>query len=244
MTHSKIFTIFTASIQFYKPTGQAIIGSFKLNIMNLLTALLCACPPSAALETIPLVDCIERFGEVQKVIVQRTKSGSTLNEITIATNDPALLATWNSLKSATDSTKVQVTPYIAEFANEETDPREASSEGVGGITAVLGDDFSPVQGYFHDVPQKVIKKIKKYNCEVGVSVFLINEHGQIGCIADDNESATKVRGIPTRSFFVGSKIMGGRNDVDKNKIMWKYLPSWSDEFYIINPTDFDPREEI
>lgn len=212
--------------------------------MNLLTALLCACPPSAAPATIPVVDCIERFGEVQKIIVQRTKNGAVLNEITIGTTDPALLATWNTLKAATDSTKVQVTPYIAEFTNEETDPREASSTGVGGIAAVLGSDFSNVQGYFHDVPQKVIKEIKKYNCEVGVSVFLINEHGQIGCIADDNGTPTKVRGIPTRSFFVGDKLMGGRDDVDKNRIMWKYLPSWSDEFYIINPTDFDPREEL
>lgn len=206
--------------------------------------MLCNCPQSAAIETIPVVDCIERFGEIQKVILQRTKNGTVTNEIVIATDDPALLATWNTLKSAVDSTKVQATPFINEFEGEESDPREASSVGIGGIAAVLGDDFTPAQGYFHDVPQKVIKKIRKYNCETGLSVFLVNEHGQIGCLADDNETPLKIKGIPVRSFFVSSKSFGGRNDVDKNKIMWKYLPNYSDEFYIVNPTDFDPLSDL
>ena len=205
--------------------------------------MLCSCPQSAAITTIPLVDCIERFGEVQKVILQRTKNGAVLNEITIATDDPTLLATWTTLIAAVDSTKAQVTPYIAEFTNEQADPREASSVGVGGIPATLGSDFSPVSGSFHDTPQKVIKKLKAYNCEAGLSVFLINEHGQIGCLADDNETPLKVRGIPVRSFFVGDKVFGGRDDVDKNAVMWKYLPNFSDEFYIINPA-FDPLSEI
>lgn len=196
------------------------------------------------IETIPVVDCIEQFGEIQKIIIQRTKNGTVVNTITIATDDPALLATWNTLKAAADSTKVQATPFINEFEGEESDPREASSVGVGGIAAVLGDDFTPAQGYFHGTPQKIVKKIRKYNGESNLSVFLVNEHGQIGCLADDNDNPTTIKGIPVRSFYVGSKIFGGRNDVDKNKIMWKYLPNYSDEFYIVNPTDFDPLSDL
>ena len=205
--------------------------------------LVCQCPQSAAIETIPEVTCLERFGEIQKIIIQRTKNGAVLNNIVIATNDPTLLATWNTLKGATDSEKVQITPYIAEMTNDDVEPREAGSVGIGGIAAILGSEFTPANGYFHDVPQSIIKKIRKYNCEVGVSVFLVNEAGQIGGIADDNESATTFRGIPVRSFFVGNKIFGGRNDVDKNRIMWKYEPDWSDEFYVITPA-FDPLSEL
>jgi len=216
-------------------TGEVITK--KTNTM------LCNCPQSAAIATIPVVDCIERFGEIQKIIIQRTKNGAVLNEIVVGTDDPTLLATWTVLKAAVDSTKVQVTPYIAELTNDEADPREASSPGVGGISQVLGSDFSPVTGYLHEVPQKIIKVLKQYNCEVGVSVFLINEHGQIGGLADDNLAVTKVRGIPVRSFFVADKKFGGRDDVDKNRIMWKYLPNFSDEFTIINPA-FDPLSEL
>lgn len=206
--------------------------------------MLCNCPLQAAIETIPGITCIERLGEIQKVIIQRTKNGTVTNSMTIATDDPALLATWNTLKAATDSTKVQATPFVNEFDMEETDPREASSVGIGGIAQTLGDDFVPAQGYFHDVPQSVIKKIRKYNCESGLSIFLVTENGQIVGLADDNESATTFKGIPVRSFFVGNKIPGGRNDVDKNKIMWKFLPGYSDELYVISPTDFDPLADL
>lgn len=206
-------------------------------------SLVCVCPETAAIETIPVVTCLERFGEVQKVIIQRTKNGTVVNTIVIATDDPTLLATWNTLKAAVDSTKVQITPFIAELTNEDAEPREASSVGVDGIAATLGSDFTPSVGQFHDIPQSIIKKIRKYNCEVGVSVFLVNAAGQIAGLADDNESATTFRGIPVRSFFVGNKVLGGRNDVDKNRIQWKYLPDWSDEFYVVTPA-FDPLSEL
>ena len=206
-------------------------------------ALVCSCPEAAAITTIPAVTCIESFGEVQKVIIQRTRDGSTLNEIVIATDDPTLLATWTALKAAVDSTKVQITPYIAELTNDDADPREASSVGIGGIARTLGSDFTSSTGQFHDIPQNVIKTIRQYNCEVGVSVFLVNAAGQIGGIADDNDAATTFRGIPVRSFFVGNKVLGGRNDVDKNRIQWKYEPDWSDEFYIVTPV-FDPLTEL
>ena len=204
---------------------------------------LCNCPQSAEIPTIGAVTCLERFGEIQKVIVQRTYNGAVLNTIVIGTDDPTLLATWNALKGASDSTKVQITPYINEVENDDPDPREAASVGVGGVAAILGDDFSNKTGYFHDIPQSIMKEIRKYNCERGTSVFLVNEHGQIGGIADDNTSATTFRGIPTARFHAGQKIFGGRNDVDKNRITWSYFPDFSDEFYVIDPA-FNPLLEL
>jgi hypothetical protein len=202
----------------------------------------CNCPAATAITTIPTVTCIESFGEIQKIILQRTySSGTTLN--TIDAGDSAdgieLLATWTDLKAANDSTKVQVTPIIAELSNEVAEPREASSTGVAGISRILGDDYSPWSGFFHDLPQTIAKKLDDYNCELNLSIYLINEHGQIGCLADDNESPSTFRGIPAVSFFVGSKIFGGYADVDKNPVMWKFKPNFSKEFAIVTPSDFD-----
>lgn len=212
--------------------------------MNLFFALQCACPQATEITDIPTVACLERFGEIQKVIIQRQKTGTTVNEITIGTTDPAVILTWTGLQAAVDSTKVQITPFFAEPDNDDPEPREASSTGVNGIAATLGDEFSSFTAYFHDAPQLVIKDVRTYNCEIGVAVFLVNEHGQIGCLADDNGTPTKVKGIPIQSFYVGQKKFGNRADVDKNRIQWRFLPNSLDEFYIVNPTDFNPLTDL
>lgn len=206
--------------------------------------MICTCPQAAAITSIGAVTCLERFGEIQKILIQRTKNGTVVNEIVIATDDPAVLATWTALKAAVDSTKVVSTPFLAEVTNESPDPREASSTGINGVSAILGGEASPFTGSFHDIPQSVMKDLKDYNCEVEISLFLINESGQILTIADDNTSALTVKGIPVvqSSFHVGDKIFGGREDVDKNNIKWSFRPNFSDELYIVTPTDFNGLE--
>lgn len=210
-----------------------------MSILRLL-ALVCACPEASEIEDIPAVSCIERFGQIQKLILQRTKSGSTVNEIVIATTDPKLLATWTALLAASDETKVQVTPTIAAPNNE---AGEARTYGGGnttpsGVEIILGSNPSPFTAEFLDTPQNVIAAIKKYRCETGLSIMLVNERGQIGCWADDTVTPTKIKGFPAQSFFVGDKIMGNFEEPDKNPLSWNFLPDWSDNFHILTPTDF------
>lgn len=206
--------------------------------------MICTCPQAAAITSIAAVTCLERFGEIQKILIQRTKNGTVINEIVIAVDDPALLATWTAKKAAVDSEKVVSTPFLAEVTNEAPDPREASSTGINGVSAILGGEASLFTGSFHDIPQSIMKDIKDYNCEVEISLFLINESGQILTIADDNTSALTVKGIPVvkSSFYVGDKVFGGREDVDKNNIKWSFPPNFSDELYIVTPTDFNGLE--
>ena len=103
--------------------------------MNLAIALktLLLCPPAGAPQSIGVSSCLERFGEIQKIILQRTYDDGTLNTITIATANPNLLATWTALLAAVDNTKCQVTPFINAMNNEVGEPIT-----IGGVGATVG----------------------------------------------------------------------------------------------------------
>ena len=208
--------------------------------MNLLTALLCSCPQAAAVTTIPALDCIEQFGQIQKFGLQRRKSGVTENVITIGSTDPADLATWTALKAAVDSTKVQFSPYIANPTNEPADPREfgGGNQTVDGIPITLGKSPSPFSCELLNSPADVYAAMNDYICETELSVFLINENGQIGGLTDSLASPTTFRGIPIRSFFISDKTFGGFEEPDRHFIRWQFAPDWSTSFYVVD-TNFD-----
>lgn len=216
--------------------------------MNLAIVLrnLLLCPPATP-QSIRTSECLERFGEVQKIILQRTFDDGTINAITIATTDPALLATWTALFAATDNTKAQITPFINAMTNEVGDPIEVGGVGstVGGIVKKIGSNASPFTGEFHDEERKVMKDLKVWAREKNVSIFLVNEFGDIGGYADNLETPTTFRGIPAlETFFVSDKKLGMKADVDKDMVSWSFLPNWSDNFYIVTPTDFNAVSDL
>lgn len=74
--------------------------------------MICKCPAETALPNVPAITCPESFGQVQKVAFQRlTKGDGSKNSFTSEKAITAL-ASWTSLLSAADSTKVVVSPYI------------------------------------------------------------------------------------------------------------------------------------
>jgi len=209
-------------------------------------SLLCSCPAPTEIPDITSDDCVERIGEVQKIVFQRTKDGTTLNEITIATSNPNLLATWTALKAASDNTKVTVSPFIQGPESDPGEPREFGGEGqtLGGIPILLGSSPTSFTAQLIDVKQLVVQDLKEYMCERELSVFLVDEHGRIWGLADDPSSATTFRGIPIRGFFVSDKNLGGFTEPDRNEIRWSFLPNWSDNLYSVTPSDFEALVEL
>ena len=203
--------------------------------------MICNCPPDAAISTIPVDECLERLGQIQKFGIQRLKNGSVLNEIVIATTNPNVLGTWTDLKSATDSTKVQFSPYIENVENEVGEPRTfgGGNQTIGGIEKIVGRNPSNLTGAFYDLKQAIVKELKKYECEKELAVFLITENGLIVGITDNPATPTKFSGIPIRSFFVSDKKLGGLEESDANNFQWSFLPNWSDNLHIVTPADFN-----
>ena len=211
-------------------------------------SLICACPASAAITTIPKVTCPENFGQIQKVAFQRlTKADGTKNSFTSSASI-LLLASWTAQLAATDGGKIVVSPYINAPADSGGDARRTGggNDDLGGISQVLGGNPVQFDGSLRSVPQSVIKVMKELQCEAAagnLGVFLFDENGKIEAIQDQT-TATTYYPIPIRSLFIGSKIHGNFDAKDSNAISWMYPDNYSDNLAIVTPTDFNPLTDL
>lgn len=208
--------------------------------------LLCNCPAGAELIDIPIGECPETLGQVQKVVFQRIFStGSTKNSFVIATADPRLKASWTPLLAASDGTKVVQSPYINAPTTEAGAAKTygGGNETIGGIEIIVGREPTSFTGNIIRSAQKTIKALKSYMCE-NVGVYLVDEYGRIACLVDDVTTPTKNFPIPIQGLFVGDKSLGGLEAPDMNVISWKFFPNWSDNLVILAPTDFNALTDL
>lgn len=204
--------------------------------------LLCgSCSEETEIADIPLV-CGKTMGQIQKAVMQRIfSSGSTKNTIA----DPTLLASWTPLLAASDGTKVVQTPYITDPNNE---PGEARTYGGGnetrdGIELIIGTEPTTFTGKLLSQRQDTIEALKKYACE-NVGTWLVDEHGNIGCLADDVDSPTTYYPIPVYAIHVGDLTFGNFEGIDFNGIQWKMKANWSDKFVVVTPSDFNALTDL
>ena len=216
-------------------------------------SLLCQCPAAAAISTIPNVTCPENFGQIQKVAFQRLRQADGTRNAMVGTGTPLAptitkLATWTALLTATNGTKIVVSPYINAPADSGGDARRSSggNDVLGGTAQVLGGNPVQFDGSLSSVPKSVIKIMKELECEAqagNLGVFLFDENGKIEAIQDATTPTTYYP-IPIRSLFIGSKIHGNFDAKDSNAISWLYPDNYSDNLAIVTPDDFNPLTDL
>lgn len=197
---------------------------------------------------IPVSNCPESFGQIQKVAFQRLyKSTGEKNSFK---TDAGIekKASWTPLLSADDDTKIAISPYIQAPTAEAGAARTfgGGNETLGGVEEIVGREPTPFTGVMRKLPQKIIKALKELQCESwgdNLGVYLFDEHGAIGAI-QDAKTATTHYPIPIRSLFIGDKTLGGYEAPDSNNIQWAFLPNWSDDLAIIVPEDFNPLTDL
>lgn len=202
----------------------------------------CGCPVGAHLTDLSIPDCKESMGQVQKVIFQRLRMANG-DKNTIA--GPTLKASWTALLSASDGSKCIISPYIQGPTTEPGAARTwgGGNDSLGGIPVIIGSEPTTFSGNIYQESQSVIKVLKSYMCE-SIGVYLIDENGRIGCIADNPAKPAAYSPIPICAFFVGDKNLGGYDAPDGNTISWSFLPNWSDNLVIVTPTDFNPLTDL
>lgn len=197
---------------------------------------------------IPVSNCPESFGQIQKVAFQRLyKSTGEKNSFT-TTAGIGKKASWTPLLSADDDTKIVISPYIQAPTAEAGAARTfgGGNETLGGVEEIVGRETTPFTGVMRKLPQKIIKALKELQCESwgdNLGVYLFDENGAIGAI-QDAKTATTHYPIPIRSLFIGDKTLGGYEAPDSNNIQWVFLPNWSDDLAIIVPEDFNPLTDL
>lgn len=197
----------------------------------------CGCPAGAHIADLSIAECKESMGQLQKVLFQRIyKTAGTLNSI----DDLTKKASFTSLLSAADGSKVTVSPYIQGPTTEPGAARTfgGGNETLGGIEIIIGREPTTFTGTIYQESQKTIAQLKQYMCE-NVGVYLIDENGNIGCLVDDMDAPTKYMPIPIGKLFVGDKNLGGFENPDSNTIEWSFFPNWSDKFFIVKREDMD-----
>lgn len=202
----------------------------------------CGCPVGSSLETLKDQQCKSSFGQIQKLLFQRRTDGHGALNL-IAATDIVKKATWESLIGAADDTAVTVSP---ELSNPETEPGAARTFGgdnqtPGGIQIIVGREATQFTGAFYELDQSIVKIMKSYQCE-DLTVYFVDEYGNIGCIAH----STRYSGVPVKSFFIGDKDFGGLTDPDSNTISFNLMPNWSDDFAIVKQStmDFNPLTDL
>lgn len=217
--------------------GPGCCDSINCKIYNKM-GLNCGCPQSAALSSIPISECKESFGQIQKVIFQRIyKTSGAKNSIAAA--GATKKTTYTALLTAADGTKIVVSPYLQ---NPTVEPGAARTFGGGnqtlnGIEIIIGREPTTFTGTIYQERAATIAAMKKLMCE-NVGVYLVDENGNIGCLADGS-TATSYYPIPLSKLFIGDKKFGGFEEPDSNTVEWSFLPNWSDAFAIIKGADLD-----
>ena len=197
---------------------------------------------------IPVNNCPESFGQIQKVAFQRLyKSTGEKNSFK---TDAGIekKASWTPLLAADDDTKIVISPYIQAPTAEAGAARTfgGGNETLGGVEEIVGREPTPFTGVMRKLSQKIIKALKELQCESwgdNLGVYLFDENGAIGAI-QDAKTATTHYPIPIRSLFIGDKTLGGYEAPDSNNNQWAFLPNWSDDLAIIVPEDFNPLTDL
>ncbi len=205
---------------------------------------ICQCPLSAALPTIPTQGCAKDFGQIQKIIFQRIHStGTTKNSFT-SSKSITKLASWTALKSASDGTKIAVTPYVEAPTPDGGDAITygGGNDTLGGVTKVIGRNPINMTFALRQFDQSIIKSLKTMQCETDLGVFFVNGDGQILAIKDES-TATTYYPIPIQSLFVGDLMLNGLENPDENTLSFALAPNWSDNSDIVTP-EFNPLTDL
>lgn len=210
-------------------------------------ALVCNCPLSASLPDVPLSDCPDTFGQIQKVVFQRLESAAGVkNKFDTESKQITKKASWTPFIEASDGTKAVVSPYIQAPTTEPGAARTygGGNETLGGIEITIGREPTSFTGTLLQEHQSTIKALKEMQCEGALGVYLVDENGHIGAIADDIDDPTEYYPIPIYSLFIGDKTLGGLEAPDSNAIQWSFYPNWSDNLVRLVPEDFNPLTDL
>lgn len=208
--------------------------------------MICTCPASAALATIPKFECSESFGQIQKIAFSRLRnSDGTLNSF--SGGSPAIYkSSWTAKMAAEDATKIVISPYVEAPSSEPADARTfgGGNDTLNGIEEILGPNSTPFSAVIRRAPQEVIRAMKALQCEAAagnLGVYLFNEHGQIEGIEKEEN---RLMPIPIRALFISDKGHGGFDAPDYNNISWQFEPNYSDYLKVVTPSDFNPLTDL
>lgn len=219
---------------YIRPHGEGKPPRIKNKITKIMiTRNSCVCPPGEALPEITVSNCPQRMGQIQKLIFMRRSSKAAFGEDAA----PTKLASWTPLLTASDATKVIVTPYVN---NPELTAGEPLTTGGGnaslnGAEKVNGAAAATFTGVFENMNQTTIAQLKQLRCE-DMAVAFITQDGRIWM--EKLDSGYNFMPILPSTYHVGSLTGGKFGEEDQNSIQFALEPDYSDKMQPVD-TEFN-----
>ena len=201
----------------------------------------CNCPNPTALTEIPNADCPFDIKQIQKIVFQRGGNEFVTDTIKV-------LATWTALKTATDGTKVVVSPFVG--GNPLITPGGAITEGGGdnstlnGEETVTGSNPSLFTCDFKSMTPAQEEAIKKLICEKNLQVYCITEENKILATQEGLTALDSHKGFPISAFYLGDRDNQGFGKQDIHKMRFSLKAGWSEKIVKITATDFSPLVDL
>jgi hypothetical protein len=201
----------------------------------------CNCP-LGEIPDIPDFDCDVDLGQIQKFAI--FKSGYKFNPAG-GTNDITLGATWTGLLLATDSTKVQISPFFEQGAITAGEPITTGggdNTTLNGVEKITGTNPSQFNGMFSSIPQTLAEAMQELQCFKDLEVIFFNEEDKI--IAKNTTGAgdvtDEITGFPIQSFHIADLNNEGFGTSDHNAVRFALKKRWSNGLEKYTPNDFSP----
>lgn len=203
-------------------------------------SLLVTCPVGASIGGIIIDDCPSNVGQIQKLIFQRIyETGSTLNSIAAA--DAPIEGTWTPNFTASDGTKMQISPFISAPENElgAAITYGGGNDTKNGELITMGYESSKFTCKILAAHSKTAESMKALVGET-MGVYFVNEHSRIWGDSDDATTPTLYYPIEITDFTVSDRKLGGRLEPDYYLVTFNLPPNWANKLNEIIPVGFDP----
>jgi hypothetical protein len=203
----------------------------------------CNCPESSTLMEIVAENCGVDLKQIQRLGFQR--GGDAFDSAGTPTPfDILLLSAWQAKMTATDDTKIVVTPIIG--GDPVIQAGEAITNGGGdnstlnGVEEISGVNPSPFSCLFKSLSSTVEKQLKALICEKNLVVYLFLQGGRIAIV---KISTTKKQGFPIQSLFVSDRNNAGYGTKDTVSMRFSFAEGWSSDLEIVKPS-FNPLTDL
>lgn len=152
-----------------------------------------------------------------------------------APNPITAQASWDAFKAATDSTKIVLTPIMANViinSSEKQSEGGNTNETAFGVEQYLGEGAVEVTGEFRNLTPAQKKALTQFSYESDISlgvenltVYMINKNNEV---FHNEVTAGQAKGIPLYNFRVGSRGSQGFNSDDKIPFSYSLRPEWDE----------------
>lgn len=189
---------------------------------------------SGSLSALPSASCVNTLDQTQKIALQITQNTPSFKVASTGTGSYALQATWTPLLSASDATKVLITPYIENLVIPNNEViEEANENNINGLPQHGGMGYVTVTGRIKNADPAVIKSLKdqfesRTGQTAGVTTVWAYLLGRNSRVTGTSSDGTNLAGIPIYNLTISDVGGEGIRKANYHNIRFILAENWSE----------------